>query len=133
MASALPDDLGVLDRALGTHRPVSGLPARRASGRLHTPHDRGAQPPDPQDHQDPRALPRRGRRAQAAVSRDHKRPTDLEANLQLDPRAALLRDPLRRPAPRERNLIFAPSHQLGVTVTLTHSAYTESRTPSVDW
>src|SRR4029450_8219159 len=54
----------------------------------------------------------------------------LGANHRGEPRAGRVRDPLRRPAPRERNLIFAPSHQPGVTVTLTHSAYTESRTPS---
>ena len=57
--ATLPDDLGVLDRALGADRAVPGLPARRQARRLHDQHDRGAQPPDPQDHQDPRQLPRR--------------------------------------------------------------------------
>ena len=64
----IPDDLRLVDRELGADRPVPRLSARRPPGGLHDEHDRGAQPPDPQNHQDPRQLPRRGLSPQAGRS-----------------------------------------------------------------
>ena len=72
----VPDDLRQLDRALGTDRPVPGLPAdlRRAVYTTNT--IEALEPPDPQDHQDPRQLPRRGLSPQAALPRHHPRPAE---------------------------------------------------------
>src|SRR5215213_5851211 len=77
---------------------------------VYTTNDRGAQPPDPQDHQDPRPVSDRGRRPQADLPRDHPRPDQVAARLQLEQRAGRVQDPLRRPHPRQRNLTFTPSH-----------------------
>jgi hypothetical protein len=68
-----------LSRTVAPYSPARTPPASRRSGitgriwAFHTgyQHDRGTQPPDPQDHQDPRQLPRRGLRPPAALPRDH--------------------------------------------------------------
>src|SRR5512144_3076574 len=99
LGPALPHDQPQLARALGTNHPVPSLPARRAPSRLHDEHDRGTQPPDPQDHQDARTLPDRRRRAQADLAGDRPRPGQVAAQLQLEQRAGRRQDPLRRPPP----------------------------------
>ncbi len=60
---------GDLEGRLGAVHPVPGLPARVASGHLHHELDRVAELPAAQDHQEPRPLPQRPRRRQAAVAR----------------------------------------------------------------
>src|SRR5450755_701895 len=57
MGSPLPDDQRQLARALGADHPLPCLPPGRPPRDLHHQLDRSAAPPDPQDHQDPRALP----------------------------------------------------------------------------
>ena len=56
------------------------------------------------------AVRQRGLGAQAALSRHHPRPAQVAAHLQLEPGARRLPDPLRRPAPRHRNLTVTHSH-----------------------
>ena len=107
LGSQVPDDLRLVDRELGADRPVPRVSPGRASSGRHDQHDRGAQPPDPQDHQDTRKLPRRGLRPQAALPRDHPRPTEMEAHLQLEHSPHRVPNPLRRPHPR-RNLTVTP-------------------------
>jgi transposase-like protein len=72
---------------------------RRPPRRLHDERDRGAQPPDPQAHQDPRQLPQRGLGAQAALPRHHPRPTEVAPHIQLELGADRVPDSLRRAAP----------------------------------
>ena len=105
----VPDDLRLVDRELGADRPVPRLSARRPPRGLHDEHDRGAQPPDPQNHQDPRQLPRRGLSPQAALPRDQPRPTEMEARLQLELSPHRLPHPLRRPHPRHCLTVTANS------------------------
>ena len=57
-------------RRLGPVHPVPGVPARAAQGHLHDQRDRVAELPAAQDHQEPRALPQRRRRREAALARD---------------------------------------------------------------
>ena len=108
LGSQVPDDLRLVDRELGADRPVPRVSPGRPPRGIHDQHDRGAQPPNPQDHQDPRQLPRRGLRPEAALPRDHPRPTEMEAHLQLEHRTHSLPNPLRRPHPRHRNLTVTP-------------------------
>ncbi len=103
--------------------PFLAFPTRCPPGRLHHEHDRGAQPPNPKDHQDPRQLPERGLSPQAALPRDHQRPKELAAHLPLERRARRLPNPLRRPATRQ--------HNLTITNKITNNAYTENLTPSL--
>jgi hypothetical protein len=104
MGSALPDDLRQLARALGADHPVPGLPRRCAPRDLHHQLDRSAAPPAAQDHQDPRALPHRRRRAEADLPRDHQSRDQMAARVQLAGRAGRVQDRVRRPHPRQRNL-----------------------------
>ena len=110
-------------RALGARRAVPRLPARGPPRRLHHQHDRGAQPPDPQDHQDERQLPQRRLSAQAALPRDHQSPNQMEAHLQLELGTDSIPHPLRRPRTRHcLTSLQIHCHTLtidGVTVTLT--------------
>jgi putative transposase len=105
----LPDDQPQLARALGTDHPLPGLRARPPRG-LHDQHDRGAQPADPQDHQDPRPVPDPRRRPQADLPRHHARPDQAAPRLQLQRCPGRLQNPLRRPHPRQRNLKLTPPH-----------------------
>ena len=100
----LPDDQPELARALGADHPVPRLPRRRPPGDLHDQLDRGAAPPDPQDHQDPRALPDRGRRPQADLPRDHQSRDQMAASAALALSARSVQDPVPRPDPRRRLL-----------------------------
>ena len=55
---------------LGAVHPVPGVPADAAPGHLHHQLHRVAELPAAQDHQEPRPLPQRRRRGQAAVAGD---------------------------------------------------------------
>jgi len=112
LGSQVPHDLRQLDRALGADRPVPRVPPGRPSSGLYDQHDRGAQPPDPQNHQDPRQLPRRGLRPEAALPRDHPSPREMEAHLQLEHSPHSLPNPLRRPHPRHCLTVTANSPSL---------------------
>ena len=90
----------VLARALGAHHPVPLAARRPAPRRLHHQQHREPQPPDPQEHQDPRALPRRTGRHQAHLPRHPAIRTQMAQGLQLDRRPPRPQDPLRRPTPR---------------------------------
>src|SRR5450755_1787845 len=104
MGSPLPDDQRQLARALGADHPLPCLPPGRPPRDLHHQLDRSAAPPDPQDHQDPRALPHPGRRPQADLPRDHQSRDPLAAGAPLAIRARRVQDRVRRPHPRHRNL-----------------------------
>ena len=71
---------------------------------LHDELDRSATPTDPQDHQDTRALPDRGRRPQAALPRDHQSrdPVAASGSLALGDRS--IQHPLPRPHSRHRDI-----------------------------
>ena len=101
MGRPLPDDQQKLARALGTDHPLPGLPPGRPPRDLHDQLDRGAAPPDPQDHQDTRALPDRGRRPQAALPRDHQGRDPLAASGSLALGARSFQHPLPRPHSRQ--------------------------------
>ena len=60
--SPLPGRGRGLGTRLGTVHPVPGLPTRPPEDHLHHQRDRVVQLPDPQDHQEPGALPHRRRR-----------------------------------------------------------------------
>ena len=70
------DGQGVPGRVGAVH-PVPGVPAGVAPGDLHDELDRVVELPAPQGHQEPRPLPQRRRRGQAAVAGDlrHRRQT----------------------------------------------------------
>ena len=97
LGSQVSDDLRLVDRALGAHRAVPLIPARRPPSGLHHKHDRGAQPPNPEDHQDSRQLPGRGLRPQTALPRHHPRAAQMAPHLQLELSPDRVPDPLRRP------------------------------------
>ena len=63
------DGRGVAGR-LGTVHPVPGVPAGAPQDHLHHQRDRVAELPAPEDHQEPRPLPQRRRRDQAALAGD---------------------------------------------------------------
>ena len=86
--------------ALGIHRPVPLAPGRSAPRGLHHQQHREPQPPDPQEHQDPRPLSRRTSRHQADLPRDHASRTQMAERLQLDRRPQRPQNPLRRPTAR---------------------------------
>ena len=65
----VPDDRRLLAGALGVHHPVPLAARRPAPRRLHHQQHREPQPPDPQEHQDPRPLPRRTSRHQTHLPR----------------------------------------------------------------
>jgi putative transposase len=65
---ALPDDHRDVAAELGAVHSVLRVPRRDTSDRVHDELDRGGQPAAAQDHQDPRTLPDRGRRAQTVVA-----------------------------------------------------------------
>jgi putative transposase len=77
-----------------------GISPGGPSCHIHDKCHRGPQPPAPQSRQDQRAFPERGRRPQAALSRNPKRGPGLDQNPELDDSPAGLQDPLRRPPTR---------------------------------
>jgi putative transposase len=79
--------------------PFLAFPPDVRRDRLHDKYDRSAQPPDPKDHQHPRQLPLGGLCPQAALPRDHPRPTEMEAHLQPEHSTDSIPHPLRRPHP----------------------------------
>ena len=83
-----------LGGGLGTVRSVPGLPARAAPSHLHHELDRVAELPATQDHQEPRPLPQRRRRGQAAVV------GDLQHRRQASPRARQRARETRQRTPR---------------------------------
>ena len=70
LGQEVPGGLQDLGERLGAVHPVPGVPARAAEGHLHHELDRVAELPDAQDHQEPRPLPQRRGRDQAAVAGD---------------------------------------------------------------
>jgi putative transposase len=87
-------------RALGEHHPVPGAARRPQTSRLHHQQHREPQPPDPQEHQDPRPFPRRTGRHQAHLPRHPTLRTQMAEGLPLDRSPQGPQDPLRRPTPR---------------------------------
>jgi hypothetical protein len=80
----LPADRSCLAKRVAARHPVPGAARRAAPRGLHHQHDRGLAPPDPQDHQDPRALPRRTSRHKAHLPRDHQGRRQVAAQPHLD-------------------------------------------------
>ena len=64
-------------RRVGAVHPVPGVPARAAEDHLHHQQHRVAELPAAEDHQEPRPLPQRRRRREAAMAGHprHRRPT----------------------------------------------------------
>ncbi len=75
---------------------------RWASAAFHTGYKqhREPQPTDPQEHQDPRPLPRRTSRHEAHLPRDPPSRREMATGIQLDHSTTRPQDPLRRPTPR---------------------------------
>jgi putative transposase len=69
-ARSTPHAVATWDRRLGPVHPVPGVPARAAPRHLHHELDRVAELPAAQGHQEPRPLPQRRRRRQAALAGD---------------------------------------------------------------
>ena len=90
-----------LGERLGAVHPVPGVPARAAQDHLHHQRDRVAELPAPQDHQEPRPLPQRRRRRQAAVAGDPRH------RGQTRPR----REPRNEACPRERTQSPRPARR----------------------
>ena len=98
-----------LGERLGAVHPVPGVPARAAPGHLHHQRDRVAELPAPQDHQEPRPLPQRRRRDQAALA-GHLNIEDKRARERAKENAGTTRTANARPPPGSSK---APSPKAG--------------------
>jgi putative transposase len=93
--------LAVWDRAWERVISLPRFPRGDPADHLHDQQRREPAHAGPQDDQDQRTLPQRGRRAPTDLARDHARQNDLANLLQLDASDGSPTHPLRRPHPRQ--------------------------------
>ena len=127
---------------MGAVHAVPGVPAGVAAGDLHDELDRVAELPAAQGHQEPRALPQRRRRREAAVAGDlqHRRQTSPRTRQGTRPTRQTTqstRPARRRPghheletSPRATRPRLPRPHQPPPLTTPTTAAYTDNLTRS---
>src|SRR4051794_21520000 len=109
--------------------PVLSFPPDVRRAIYHDQHDRGAQPPNPQGHQDARQLPHRGLSPQADLPRHHPRTDQVgdaptTGTAPWSPSRSTSASACPTPQSDHRPLTSRESRLQSTT-----SAYTESRTP----
>ena len=108
-----PTIAAVLAARLGARDPVLRVPAGSAPGDLHHQRDREPAHAAAQDHQDPRPLPERRGRHQAALAGPAQHPRRQGAiGLGLEDRHEPIRHPLRRPVHRARQRETRLTHRI---------------------